>query len=170
MRFYTDTYGLALLPPDWYVDLVTRRDLLGPWYDKQDALMAEAADRIMTLLDITMEPSLSGSFPYYRYSDEDNDSLQLYSNFVGDENPHLRQRDYKNFPLLLNVSSHDLDLLVKLEKRFAEAPELHMTLLRRKASDPDNPNPPEILYALPPTTPGDDDTDAETPSDSDAAS
>ena len=169
MRFYADTYGLALLPPDWYVDLIAQRSLLGPWYEEQYALMAEAADQIMTLLDITMTPSLSGSFPYYLYSDEDNDSLQLYSNFVGDENPHLRQRDYKNFPLLLNVSSHDLDLLVKLEKRFAEAPELRMTLLERETFLSGPSGSFEVLFKLPPTTP-EGDAGPKKSSDTDVAS
>lgn len=170
MKFYSDTYGLALLPSDWFVDLLARRVRLGEWYDKQDALMAEVADHLMALLDITMTLRRGAGFPIYVYSDEDGDGLDLFPNFDGDDPISLQEEDYKNFPLILTARSRDLDLLLKLEKRFAEARELHMTLLRRRVRYPNSPNPPDTLFKLPPTTPEGDNTDAEASSDSDVAS
>ena len=129
--------------------------------------MEETADRLGALLNVRMRQRGSVVIKSFEAEDELGNDFVLLPNFGGEETKYLREPDYKNFPLLFTAISEDLDLLFNLEQRFSEAPELRMTLLRRKTSDPDGPNPPEILYALPPTTLEGGDTDAKTSSDSD---
>ena len=150
-RFYTDTYGFAVLRPQW-------RDNMEDWYDRQDKTVNEAAEALQPYLDFDLQGYFSesrGSDCFIGRDSKDN-AAEIYPNFVADEYDSWQEPNYKTFPLILYLNSDELGYLQALEKRFGEAPDLKLVLLRRETSTSPADRPSDTLFALPPTTPEDD--------------
>ena len=150
-RFYTDTYGFAVLPPDW-------RHNMEDWYDRQDDITDEAAEALQAFLDFDLQGYFSEGRggDCFDGEDEAGNSAEIYPNFVADEDDSWLQPNYKTFPLILYLNSNELGYLQALEKRFAEAPDLKLVLLRRGTSTSPADRPSDVLFVLPPTTSEDD--------------
>ena len=161
-RFYLDSYGFAILPPDW-------RHNMDDWYDRQDELTDQAAESLQEFLDF----DLRGFFSEGRGGDcfvgkdDTGNSVEIYPNFEADEDDSWVEPEYKTFPLILRLISDELDYLRALKKRFVAAPELKLVLLRTETSTAPADKPSEILFALPPTTPEEDDALAVEPASND---
>ena len=150
-RYYLNTYGFAVLPPDW-------RSNMDDWYDNQDEITDEAAESLQEFLDFDLRSFFSegrGGNCFVGKDDTGN-SVEIYPNFEADEDDSWLEPNYKTFPLILYLNSDELDYLEALEKRFAEAPDLKLVLLRRQISFGPLGGLPDILFTLPPTTPEED--------------
>ena len=151
MRRYVDTYGFAVLPPDW-------RNNMDDWYDRQDEITDEVAERLQEFLDFDLKGFFSESRngDCFTGKDETGNSAMIYPNFVDDEDESWQEPNYNTFPLILKLLSSELDYLKALERRFADTPGFRVVLLQRETYVSSEVKPSEVLFALPPTTPADD--------------